>query len=192
MAAPELTRPRLRHGSVRRCDLRRIWLCAYASLWLATLGVAATVAASGTALGNPVRRVLRLRLSAATNPPPSVGHAVALAAHNLPVAAWPLLLGTAGACRSRRRRLLADTTVIACLTINVLQVGAALGAYGTSLIPYLPQLPFEWAALAIGATYWITRRHHPLTLRDGLVGFALISCTLTVAAVLETAAVAHR
>ena len=114
-----------------------------------------------------------------------------LTAHNIPIAAWPLLLGLAGAQSSRRGRTAADTLVLACMLANVVPVGAALGAYGTALLPYVPQLPLEWAGLAAGYAGWLVQRRRPLTARARLAWLALI-CGLLAAGVLETAAVPHR
>ena len=47
----------------------------------------------------------------------------------------------------------------AVVTLNALRVGLALGRYGTELIPYIPQLPIEWLALALSTSAWIAARH---------------------------------
>ena len=75
---------------------------------------------------------------------------------------------------------------------NVLPVGAALGAYGPPLLAFIPQVPFEWAALALGASAWLMQRREPLAVREGLALFAVIGGLLLCAAVLETVAVPHR
>lgn len=172
--------------------LANAWVRVYTALWLETLGFAAIVALGGGALVDPTRHLLALRLSARTNPAPSLGHVLELSAHNLPVAAWPLLLGAAGARGHRFARRLADTALLACITLNTLPVGAALGAYGTALLPYIPQLPLEWAALAAGAACWLAHRQEPHTAGKGLACLALIALLLVCAAVLETTAVPHR
>jgi hypothetical protein len=187
MAAAELT-----VASSRRPlgPERRAWLAAYGAVWAATLASAAIVAVAE--LRPSVRHWLRLRLQARETPPPSLGHVLALTAHNLPVAAWPLLLGAVGAHRHRLGRRTADALLVGCVAVNLVPVGAALGAYGPRLLPYLPQLPFEWAALAAGAASWITHREDPLRVRDGVLRLALIAGALLAAAVLETTAVPHR
>ena len=78
------------------------------------------------------------------------------------------------------------------MIVNVLPVGAALGAYGLPLLPYLPQLPLEWAGLTLGASAWLVQRRRALTLPQGLGLLALIAGVLLCAAVLETVAVPHR
>ena len=156
---------------------------------MATLSAAALVA---TRLSVAVHHLLGLRLDPNRNPPPHIGHVLALAAHNIPIAAWPLLLGVVGAQRHRLGRQIADTAVLACIIVNILPVGAALGAYGAPLLPYVPQLPLEWAGLALGASAWLIQRRRALTVREGLALLALIAGVLLCAAVVETVAVPHR
>ena len=71
-------------------------------------------------------------------------------------------------------------------------MGAALGAYGARLLPYIPQLPIEWAGLALGASAWLLQRRRALTVPEGLALLALTVCVLLCAAVIETVAVPHR
>jgi uncharacterized membrane protein len=126
------------------------------------------------------------------NPPPDLAHVLALAAHNIPIAAWPLLLGVMGAHRHRLARKIADAVLAGCILANTVPVGAALGAYGPPLLPYIPQLPLEWAGLALGASAWLVQRRRALGVREGLLCLALIACVLLCAATLETVAVPHR
>jgi hypothetical protein len=168
------------------------WLYAYAGIWIATLAAAALVALAGGALALPVRHVLGLALTAHRNPAPRIGHVLALAAHNIPIAGWPLLLGLTGAHRHRLATHVADGVLLACIILNTLPVGAALGAYGAPLLPYLPQLPLEWAGLALGASAWLVQRRRALAVHEGLVWLALIAGALLCAAALETVAVPHR
>lgn len=185
MAAAELT------GTGARTlpgGLSRAWAQAYSAIWAATLGAAALVAAIGP-LNQPVQRLLGLRLDANGTPPPHPAHVVALAAHNFPIAAWPLLIGVLGAHRKPVGRHVADAVLIACLSINVLPVGAALGAYGPALLPYVPQLPLEWAGLALGASAWLMQRRRALAASQGVAVAALIGIVLICAAAVETLAV---
>jgi len=172
--------------------LRRAWRRAYGAIWLATLSAAALVAIFGTRLSVPVHHLLGLRLEANRNPPPHVGQILALAVHNIPIAAWPLLLGVIGAHRHHLARQIADIVLLACITVNTLPVGAALGAYGTPLLPYIPQLPIEWAGLALGASAWLIQRRRALSVPEGLALLALTAGVLLCAAVVETVAVPHR
>jgi hypothetical protein len=170
----------------------KAWLRVYTAICAATTVSATFVAGGGSDLTQPVRQLLGAQLTPRENPPPSLAHILALAAHNTPIAAWPLLLGVIGANRHRLARQLADTLVMACLLVNTLVVGAALGAYGAPLLPYLPQLPLEWAGLALGAGSWLVQRDHEITTRQRLVWLALTAGVLFCAAALETVAVPHR
>ncbi len=189
MAAPELSACRARTVPSR---LVVTWLHAYAGVWGATLAAAAIVALIGGGLARLTRQLLELELSPAQTPPPQLSHVLALAAHNLPVAAWPLLLGLTGAGDHQYARRLADGLVVACLVANAAPVGAALGAYGPSVIAYIPQLPLEWAALALGYASWLTQRERPLRSQERLGLLAGILALLLAAATMETAVVPHR
>jgi hypothetical protein len=193
MVARELSAPSRR--TERRwlpAGLGVAWLYTYAAVWIATLVPAGLVALAGQPFVAPVRHMLGLALSAQRNSPPGVGHVLFSEAHNLPIVAWPLLLGLIGAHRHRLARHVADGLLAACIIVNALQVGAALGAYDAPLLPYIPQLPVEWGALALGASAWLIQRHRALTLSEGFGLLALITVVLLCAAVLETVAVPHR
>jgi len=199
MAATELTQVSVIASDARRAARRwlpaglpRTWLHAYAGVWLATLAATALVVLVGRPLVLPARRLLGLALSAQRNPPPQLGHVLALAVHNTPIAAWPLLLGVLGAHRHRLAMHVADGVLLACIIANTLPVGAALGAYGTAVLPYIPQLPLEWGGLALGASGWLVQRRRALTANEGIGVFVLIACLLLCAAALETVAVPHR
>ena len=193
MVARELSTPS--RQTVRRwlpVGLRGAWLYAYAAVWIATLVPAVLVALAGQRLALPVRHVLGLTLTAHHDPPPGIGHVLFSEAHNLPIVAWPLLLGLIGAHRHPLAKHVADGLLTACIILNTLQVGAALGAYGAPLLPYLPQLPVEWGALALGASAWLVQRQRALSVPEGLRLLALIAGVLLCAATLETVAVPHR
>ncbi len=172
--------------------MAHMWPYAYAGVWAATLAPTALVVLVGRPLALPTRRLLGLALSAQRNPPPHVGHVLALAAHNIPIASWPLLLGVLGAHRHRLAMHGADGVLLACIIANTLPVGAALGAYGTAVLAYIPQLPLEWGGLALGASGWLVQRRRALTASEGIGLFALTVAVLLCAAVLETVAVPHR
>ena len=71
-------------------------------------------------------------------------------------------------------------------------MGAALGAYGAPLLPYLPQLPVEWGGLALGVSAWLVQRRRALTVAEGLGLLVLIAGVLLCSGALETVAVPHR
>lgn len=168
------------------------WVLVYTTIWAATLAAATIVAVAGVPLSAPIRAALDLTLTRAHNRPASVAHTLALAAHNTPIAAWPLLLGLARIENSRRARRAADIVVLACMVVNATPVGAALGAYGTRLIPYIPQLPVEWAGLALGYGSWFVQRRRTVSGQERLRMLGLLILVLVLAAALETYAVPHR
>jgi hypothetical protein len=188
MAAAELSRTEGSHRPL--AGLGRAWLAAYAAIWLTTLGSGLFVAASGASAKATVRQVLDLCLSPTCSTPRQ--GALALAAHNLPVEGWPLLLGVAGVHRARVSRRIANAALCAAVLVNVLPVGAALGAYGSPLLPYLPQLPLEWAGLALGASAWLLQRQKPLTVSEGLALAVLIAALVMGAGIAETSGVPRR
>jgi hypothetical protein len=193
MAATELSTSPGRTGHRwLPAGLPAAWLHAYAAVWIATLVPAGLIALAGRTLALPARHLLGLALTAQHNPPPHIEHVLALAAHNIPIAAWPLLLGLTGAHRHRLAMRVADGVLLACIILNTLPVGAALGAYGTAVLPYIPQLPLEWGGLALGASAWLTQRRRPLTVPEALGLLALTAGVLLCAAALETVAVPHR
>jgi hypothetical protein len=193
MAAADVERTRscARQWLARDRSLRT-WLITYGAIWALTLGCAAIVAILGRPLSLHVHHLLELRLSPQTNPPPRLSRVLELAARNIPIVSWPLLLGAVGAQRSRLGRLLADWLVLASATANATPVGAAVGAYGVALLPYVTQLPLEWGALAVGAGSWLENRRRAMSFKQCLARFAAVVCLSLCAAVVETAAVPHR
>jgi hypothetical protein len=123
MAAADLTSCRLASGWTGRrwlpAGLPAAWLHAYTAVWIATLVPAALVALAGRALALPVRHLLGLALAAHRNAPPRFGHILALAAHNIPIAAWPLLLGLTGAHRHRLATHIADGALLASAVLTL-------------------------------------------------------------------------
>jgi hypothetical protein len=176
----------------RRADRTVAFLRACGLIWAVTLATAAAFWLIGEPIAAPARAILRLRLSAQQNPRPDLAHVLALLAHNTPIAGWPLLLGPVGADRRGSTRALADVLVLASMLANAVPVGAALGVYGGRLLPYLPQLPLEWAALPLGYASWPMQRRHVLKPRERVVWLGLIVGFLLGAATLETVAVPHR
>jgi hypothetical protein len=144
-----------------------------------------------TPLHEPVRELLALRLRADETPPPDLANLTSVAVHNFPIAAWPLLLGVVGAHQHELLRHVADAVLASCIGINTLLVGAAIGAYGPALLRYIPQLPLEWAALAVGASAWLLLRRKPITVTQGLAVAAATLGVVIGAATIETLAVPH-
>ena len=188
MAATELSATTTARRHAHAGGLAVMIARVYALLWVVTLAAAAATASLG--LTDAVRGLLRLSLSGDTTPGPSPRVFAVVALHNLPVCGWPLLLPAAGAYRSRRCKFAATGLVAGAVTANAALVGAALGAYGTRLLPYVPQLPLEWLALAGGAAGWAAQRsasdRRARTLAAGVVVAAVLA-----AAALESYAVPH-
>jgi len=111
--------------------------------------------------------------------------------HNVRVAGWPLLFVAIGVHRARWRRQFADILLGCSVVLNASLVGAAVAAGGHRIFPYLPHLPFEWAALATSATGWLLASRSTLSGRQlrALIGCFLL--LLALAALLETYAVPH-
>lgn len=111
---------------------------------------------------------------------------------NLPKVMWPLALGLIDAHQHAVTRWLADALVVAVALRNLLWVGTALGAYSPEIWPYVPQLPIEWAALALGTSSWVTQRRRAISRRERLIWAALTTLAVVAAAVLETFGVPHQ
>lgn len=190
MATAELERSAAEAHSLR-C-FWRAWLCAYTTIWTMTLGIALVVAASAGLLKTPLSHLIGARLDPQLYPPPQIGHVLVRAAHNFPIEAWPVLLGVVGAHRHPLARRAADVLVAACVTVNVGLVASALGAYGLALVPYVPQLPLEWAGLALGTSCWFLQRRQALTRREGLVCVLVIACAVLAASGVEAVVAPHR
>jgi len=90
--------------------------------------------------------------------PGTLREALGILATNLRVLAAPVLLALFGLGRGRRSQLLGDVLVAGLVLANTLRVGAAIGRFGTRLLPYLPHLPLEWLALTLCATAWLQIR----------------------------------
>ena len=117
--------------------------------------------------------------------------ALGLLAHNLRALFAPLILALARWGRGRLTRTAGDVIVIAIVLANTTTVGAALGRFGVTLLPYLPHLPLEWSALTLATCAWVAQRTGPprpqLVARYGAGTVALAAA----AAAVETFAVPH-
>ncbi len=94
----------------------------------------------------------------------------------------------------RLTRHVGDLIVGALLVVNPATIGLALGRFQATLLPYLPHLPLEDAALATAAAAWLSRRlpPGPGTPVGSLAGYTLWTLLLTIAAALtETFLVPH-
>jgi hypothetical protein len=157
---------------------RREMAQAYAALLGATV-LAALVAA----VVPGVARFLRGWFAFDTGARPSTGGVARIALANLRILGFLLLASLA----TTHRRLvpLLDAVVTLGLVANVGLVGLALGVYGSSLLPWLPHVPFEWAALAIGLAAYLRARRLAPRVRDVARAGALAVVPLVLAAVIE-------
>jgi len=164
MGTAELTHPATsdRRSRAQPMPLRRPaheLARALTAVWLLTaLGGVAGLLAPEVAPGGGPRPTLH----------GSVGDMISILAINLRLLSVPFALALLGFQRSGPGRAFGDLLVGAVVTLNTLRVGLAFGGYGTRLIPYIPQLPIEWLALALSASAWIAARHgaQPRPLRN--------------------------
>nr|MDQ2897046.1 hypothetical protein [Actinomycetota bacterium] len=88
----------------------------------------------------------------------TLGELASLVANNLRVLAAPFLLAVFRWPGGRLTRRLGDLLIAALIAENTITVGLALGRWGDRLLPYVPQLPLEWAALGIACAAWRAAR----------------------------------
>jgi hypothetical protein len=106
---------------------------------------------------------------------------------NVRIASLPLLLMFVGAGRRPGPRAIGDAVVTGTLSLNALLVGAALGVHGSRLLPFLPHLPFEWAAFGCSAVPWLLGRSGSATRPvDVAAASVTVVLLLAAAAVVET------
>jgi Stage II sporulation protein M len=186
MAAPELATT-LVAASQRTPRLSAPACSAFAGLWIATaLGAGAELLDPG--------------LTGATPPHPTLHATPAAIASvfttNLRVLALPFLLIAVGCHINRITRLAGDMSVAAVLAINAFRIGVAIGRWRTVLVPYLPHLPLEYAAVAVAASAWIKFRQHgishpSLSTREAIVELVAATALLLAAAAVEVLLTPH-
>jgi hypothetical protein len=123
----------------------------------------------------------------------------ALWLHNLSAVTLPLLGAAAlsalgcSAGTWRTVRALLDALLAVGGAGNLLILAVSVAGYGPlRLARWLPHLPFEFAALAIGATAYLVARRVPLRPVELTAAAAAAVVLLGVAALLETYGVPHR
>ncbi len=166
--------PRPHSPTAPRHQPRTELVAALTAVWLLTaLGGLVGHLAPGVAPGGGPHLTLR----------GNVTDLLSILATNLRLLAAPFALALLGFQHSGRARGFGDLVVAAVVTLNALRVGLALGRYGTELIPYIPQLPIEWLALALSACAWMSARRgaQPRELRT--------TALLTVLAAVSAAAI---
>ena len=185
MATTELkarSAPTRARWAARDCVLVYLILCATT--------LAAAVAVILLEDGGPVRELLRARLTPQSGTG-GLGGLALLALHNFGICAGPLLL-PALICPQGRWARIGDAVVATSLLVNAALVGSAIAAYGPALIPYVPQLPVEWAALSLGAGGWLLMRRRPYVPHRYLLRFVPpLAALVLLAAALEVFVTPH-
>jgi hypothetical protein len=121
----------------------------------------------------------------------SVSDALGILQNNARVLAAPFLLALLGFPSSRAGRLAGDVLVALLVASSAIPVGLELGRWHARLLPYLPQLPLEWAALAVAISAWLAARENHAPARQLAAPAALTLALLILAAALETWATPH-
>ena len=151
--------------------------------------LATTLAASALAVIDPT-------VAGSTAPHPaltgSLSDWVAIAAENLRVLAIPYLLWLLGVPTSRPGRRAGDGAMLIVIALNAIPVGIELGRWRDRLLPYVPQLPLEWAALIVAVSAWLTIRTGTATLRHVALLAGGTAVLVLAAASLETWVTPHR
>ena len=80
----------------------------------------------------------------------------------------------------------------ALIAASTIPVGLELGRWQGRLLPYLPQLPLEWTALALAVAAWLTTRADQASRRQLVVLAATVTVLLAGAATIETWCTPHR
>ena len=119
------------------------------------------------------------------------GQALGILAGNARILAVPFALAILRLPESRLGRTVGDVTIATLTGLSTVNVGIALGRWGDQLIPYLPHLPLEWAALSLTVAAWLLIRngHAPAGQLAGVA--AVIAVLLVAAAGVETFATPH-
>jgi hypothetical protein len=159
------------------------------------LAVATGLVLALTAFGG-LLGVLAPALAGNVRPHPALtgtlGTAAGIFANNLWLLAVPFALCLLGYNTDRVSRHTGDLLVLVLVAVNALRVGVELGRWRGQLIPYVPQLPLEWTALAIAASVWLTARTQAVSRRRLRILAAAIVLLLTTAAAVETWGTPHR
>ena len=122
----------------------------------------------------------------------TLGTAAGIFANNLGLLTVPFALCLLGYNTDRISRHTGDLLVLVLVAVNALTVGVELGRWRGQLIPYIPQLPLEWTALAVAASVWLTARTQPVSRARLMILAATIVLLLAAAAALETWGTPHR
>jgi hypothetical protein len=161
--------------------------------WHPTLSAGAVIGLTALGVG---LALIDPGLAGSTRPHPtltgSLGDAAGILQNNARVLAAPFLLVVLDFPDNRLGRRAGDLIVAALTAASTIPVGIELGRWQGRLLPYLPQLPLEWAALAVAVHVWISGRSGRGPTHRLLVLAGLTLALLIAAASLETWATPHR
>jgi hypothetical protein len=125
------------------------------------LADAITAVAGLTALGC-VAGVLLPGLASSTAPHPalagSFSNFATIVETNLRIVLAPFLLAVLRVDRAKTTRTLGDLLIAGLTAASTINVGVELGRWQGQLLPYIPQLPIELTALAVGVAAWLVIR----------------------------------
>jgi hypothetical protein len=156
---------------------------------------AATVVLGLTAVG-VIAATIAPSLAGTTRPHPTLTgglpDALPILANNSRVLAAPFLLSLLRFADTRAGRLVGDAIIAALAAFSAITVGIALGRWRGRLIPYLPHLPLEWAALITATAAWLLIRAGRVHGRQLLALGSVTAMLLCAAAAVETWATPHR
>jgi hypothetical protein len=175
--------PELAHSRSFETPLRAITAAAAAVVLLTAVGFLVGLLVPGLAGRTPPHPALA----------GSLNDAVSILASNLRVVAVPFALVLLGLARTHVGRVVGDLVLLVLAAVSTLTVGLELGRWQGRLIPYVPQLPIEWAALAIALATWLLACSDHTTSWRQLVPMAVLAAGLLVlAAGIETWCTPHR
>lgn len=155
----------------------------YAGLWaLTALATAAALVAPSLAPNRAPHPTLE----------PTAAAVASILLNNTRVLAPPFLLAAFGFGSARSSRALGDLIVAAPAALLTISVGIAIGCWGERLLPYIPQLPIEYAAAAAAASVWVAhRRGARPDVRSLARNAGVVLALLALAAALEVLATPH-
>lgn len=170
------------------------WLSTAIGTWVLALLVCLLLAATVSFApgGHSLARAL-LGAGARIAPHPASGrtvvYALGLLLNNTIVALWPLTgLFVLRDFPSSLRRVFIGVVVLSGAR-SAAPLAAAIGLWGTRLLPYIPNAPFELAAITTGGVLYVLASGQRLSGRALRTGVTAVLVLLLIAAALETWAV---
>lgn len=154
-----------------------------------------TMAVLGLTIAGIVAGALDPALAGTTQPHAtltgSLGDALSILQNNLRVLATPYLLWLLGFPRTRLGRTAGDLVTVTLAAASSIPVGIELGHWQARLIPYIPQLPIEWGALATAIAAWLLIRTDTASLHQVASVASATAALLVTASAIETWCTPH-